>query len=277
VARISRRRESRRPRLLIGGTNPHPAEIVGIVGNVHQNVENTGCPGSVYVPFAQSGLASAMLAIRTQANPAQYAATVRDAVQTIDKDQPVSEIRTMDQLMEAQLGQRRLLRALLASFAGTALVLALIGIYGILSYSVAQRTHEMGIRRALGAREHDIISLILGQGLRLALAGILFGLLGAFGLTRVMNSVLFQVSAGDPATYAVWPACSSWRRLRQAISRRIAPSSRSPLPSCETNSDYARVCFAVSLFSWQNGFTALQQVVATTGVTFSSKFPSARA
>jgi predicted permease len=186
-------------RLLIGGTNPHPAEIVGIVGNVHKNIENSGWPGGVYVPGV---LPSAMLAIRTQADPAQYTAAVRDAVAAIDKDQPVSEIRTMDQLVQAQLGQRELLLALLAPFAAAALLLALIGIYGVVSYSVAQRTQEMGIRRALGAREHDIISLILGQGLRLASAGVLFGLFGAFGLTRVMKSVLFHVSAADPATYA---------------------------------------------------------------------------
>lgn len=186
-------------RLLIGGTNPHPAEIVGIVGNIHKNLENIGWPGSVYVPGV---LPSSMLAIRTQSNPAQYAAAVREAVRAIDKDQPVSGFRTMDQLIEAELGQRRVLLALLAGFAGAALVLALIGIYGVLSYSVAQRTQEMGIRRALGAREHDIISLILGQGLRLALAGVLFGLLGAFGLTRVMKSILFHVNAADPVTYA---------------------------------------------------------------------------
>jgi putative ABC transport system permease protein len=189
-------------RLLIGGTNLHPAEIVGIVRNVHQNIENTTWPGSVYLPFSQSALPSAVVAIRTQSDPAQYASMVREAVRGIDKDQPVSDIRTMEQLMETQLGQRRLLLALLASFAGAALVLALIGIYGVLSYSVAQRRQEIGIRRALGAREHEIISLILGQGLRLALAGVIFGLLGAFGLTRLMKSVLFQVSAADPATYA---------------------------------------------------------------------------
>ena len=186
-------------RLVIGGTNPHPAEIVGIVGNVHQNIENIGWPGSVYVPGV---LPSAVLAIRTQDNPAQYAAAVRDTVWAMDKDQPISDIKTMEQLMEAQLGQRRLLLALLASFAGAALVLALIGIYGVLSYSVAQRTQEMGIRRALGARNHEIISLVVGQGLRLAVAGVTFGLLSAFGLTRLMRSVLFHVSAADPATYA---------------------------------------------------------------------------
>jgi predicted permease len=188
--------------VLIGGTNRRPVEIVGIVGNVHENIENSGWPGSVYVPFAQSALPSAMLAIRTQSNPVQYAGAVREAVRAIDKDQPASEFRTMDQLMEAQVGQRRMLLVLLASFACAALVLALIGIYGVLSYSVAQRAQEMGIRRALGARERDIISLIVGQGFRLALAGVLFGLLGAFSVTRVMNSVLFHVSAADPATYA---------------------------------------------------------------------------
>ncbi len=210
-------------RLLIGGTNPHPAEIVGIVGHIQQNLENAGWPGSVYVPGV---LPSAMLAIRTHANPGQYAAAVRDAVRAIDKDQPVSDIRTMDQLIEAQLGQRRVLLALLTSFAGAALLLALIGIYGVLSYSVAQRIQEMGIRRALGARERDIVSLILGQGLRLAFAGVLFGLIGAFSLTRVMKSVLFHVSAADPATYA-GVACLF---ILAAVAASYIPAHRATLP-----------------------------------------------
>ena len=108
----------------------------------------------------------------------------------------------MDDLMEAELGQRRLLVILLGSFAGVAVVLALIGIYGVVAYSVTQRTHELGIRRALGAREGDILSLIVGQGFRLALAGAVVGAGGAFAVTRVMKTLLFHVSTTDPITFA---------------------------------------------------------------------------
>jgi ABC-type antimicrobial peptide transport system permease subunit len=107
----------------------------------------------------------------------------------------------MDDLVEEQVGQRRLLVILLGSFALVALLLALIGIYGIIAYSVAQRTQEMGIRRALGAQPSDILGLVVGQGLRLALVGVAIGIAGAFALTRLMSTLLFHVSATDPATF----------------------------------------------------------------------------
>jgi ABC-type antimicrobial peptide transport system permease subunit len=108
----------------------------------------------------------------------------------------------MDELVEEQVGQRRLLVILLGSFAGVALLLALIGIYGNIAYSVAQRTQEMGIRRALGAQQSDILLLVVGQGFRLALGGVAVGIAAAFGLTRLMKTLLFHVSVTDPATYA---------------------------------------------------------------------------
>jgi len=107
----------------------------------------------------------------------------------------------MDDLVEAQVGQRRLLVMLLGSFALVALLLAVIGIYGIVAYSVARRTQEMGIRRALGAQQSDILRLLVGQGFRLAMAGVAVGIAGAFALTRLMTSLLFHVSATDPATF----------------------------------------------------------------------------
>ena len=107
----------------------------------------------------------------------------------------------MDDLVEEEVGQRRLLVILLGSFALMALLLALLGIYGIIAYSVAQRTQEMGIRRALGAQQSDILRLVVGQGFRLTLAGVAVGIAGAFGLTRLMTSLLFHVSATDPATF----------------------------------------------------------------------------
>jgi predicted permease len=189
-------------RLIIGGTNPQPVEIVGVAGNVHQNIDNSAWPESVYVPFAQSPLPSAMLAIRTQGDPLHFTAAVREQVQALDRDQPVAEVQTMNDLVEAELGQRGLLVKLLGAFAGMALILALIGIYGVIAYSVTQRIHEIGLRRALGARESDILWLIVGQGFGLTLAGVVLGLAGAFALTRVLKALLFHVGATDPATFA---------------------------------------------------------------------------
>jgi predicted permease len=188
-------------RLWVGGVNPKPAQIVGIAANVHQSLENSAWPETVYVCFAQNPLPSAMLAIRTDGDPLRFTSAVREQVRALDKDQGISAVRTMDDLVEEEVGQRRLLVILLGSFAGVALLLALIGIYGVIAYSVAQRTREMGIRRALGAQQSDILRLVVVQGFRLALAGVAIGLVGAYGLTRLMESLLFHVSATDPATF----------------------------------------------------------------------------
>ncbi len=188
-------------RLLIGGVNKQPALIVGIAAHVHQGLENVAWPESVYVSLAQNAPPVAMLAIRTQGNPLGFTKAIREQVQALDRDQPIALVRTMDDLVDEQVGQRRLLVILLGSFALVALLLALIGIYGIIAYSVAQRTQEMGIRRALGARQNDILGLVMGQALRLALTGIAVGIAAAFGLTRLMTAVLFHVTPTDPATF----------------------------------------------------------------------------
>ena len=190
-------------RLLIGGVNKNPAEIIGIVAHVQEALENSTWPESVYVSMAQNAPPFAMLAIRTPGDPLLFTKAVREQVRALDPDQPVAQIRSMDDLVEEQVGQRRLLVILLGSFAGVALLLALIGIYGIIAYSVAQRTQELGIRRALGAQQSDILRLVVGQGLRLALVGIAVGIAGALALTRLMKALLFHVSATDPATFAI--------------------------------------------------------------------------
>ncbi|HWF48508.1 MAG TPA: ABC transporter permease [Bryobacteraceae bacterium] len=186
----------------VGGINPNPAEIVGIVAHVHQNLENNVWPETVYVSVAQNPQAFATLAVRTEANPLGFTGSLREQVQALDKDQSISAVRTMDDLVDRQVGQRRLLAILLGSFAAMALLLVLMGIYGIIAYSVAQRMQEMGIRRALGAQPSDILRLVVGQSLRLALAGIGLGIAGAFGLTRLMQSLLFHVSPTDLTTFA---------------------------------------------------------------------------
>ena len=190
-------------RLLIGGIDPEPVQIIGVVGNVHQSLEGNAWPGTVYVPFAQGVPQSAMLAIRTKGDPLRFTRAVREQVSALDRDETIANARTMDALIEAQVGQRRLLMILLESFAGMALLLALIGIYGVISYSAARRTQEVGIRRALGAQQRDVLWLVIREGLSLALAGIIVGLGAAIALTRLLNTLLFGVTATDPLTFAV--------------------------------------------------------------------------
>jgi predicted permease len=189
-------------RLFIGGINPRPAEIVGVVANVRQRLEGNQWLGTVYLAFAQQAPQSAMVAIRTEGDPLRFANALREQVRALDRDQPIGNVRTMDDLVEASVGERRLLMILLESFAGMALLLALIGLYGVIAYSVSQRTQEVGIRRALGASQGEILWLVMGQALMLMLVGIAFGLGGAFAVTRVASAVLFHVSATDPATFA---------------------------------------------------------------------------
>jgi putative ABC transport system permease protein len=187
-------------RILIGA-NPEPAEIIGVVAVVHQNVEGNVWPQSVYIPFAQGPPSSALMAVRTEGDPLRFASSVRAQALAIDRDQPISAVKTMEDLVEEEVGQRRLVVTLLGSFAAVALLLALVGIYGVISYSVAQRSQEMGIRRALGAQQSDILRLVMGQGLGLTLAGIATGIATALLLTRIMTKLLFQVSATDPFTF----------------------------------------------------------------------------
>ena len=188
-------------RLLIGGVHLEPVQIVGIVADVHQSLEDSTWPESVYVSFAQNPLPFAMLAIRTEGDPLRFTGMVREQVRALDRDQPIADVQTMDDLVDQEVGQRRLIVRLLGSFAGVALLLALTGIYGVISYSVTLRVHELGIRWALGARQSDILRLVMGQGLSLTLAGIGIGIGGALLLTRVMKSLLFEVSTTDPATF----------------------------------------------------------------------------
>jgi predicted permease len=189
-------------RLMIGGVTPRAAEIVGIVADVRLNLEKNAWPGTVYLAMAQNPPPSVMIAARTPGNPRASISAIRQTVLSIDRDQPVSDIQTMDELVEAEIGQRRLVVAVLGSFAVVALLLALTGIYGVISYTVTQRVHELGIRRALGAQTSHVIGLVMGQGLTLTLAGIVIGIAGALALTGVMKSLLFHVSATDPASFA---------------------------------------------------------------------------
>jgi putative ABC transport system permease protein len=176
-------------------------EIVGIVADVHEEGLTADPVPEFYVPTAVHAPQTAYLVVRTQGDPQLLVNAVRSQVLAIDQDQPVSDVRTMDEVLEATLGQRRLTMILLGSFAGVALLLAVVGMYGVVAYSVAQRTQEVGIRRALGAQQADILRLVLNQGLALALTGVAIGVGAGFALTRLMNNLLFHVRATDPATF----------------------------------------------------------------------------
>jgi putative ABC transport system permease protein len=136
-------------------------------------------------------------------DPNQLVASMRQQVRSVDPDQPIYNVRTMNEIRSDSVAPERLNLTLLTIFAGIALMLAIVGIYGVMSYSVTQRTHEIGIRMAIGARPRDVFKMVIGQGMMLALIGVAFGLVGAFALTRLMATMLFGVEPTDPATFAV--------------------------------------------------------------------------
>jgi predicted permease len=187
--------------VLLGVAQQGGVEIIGIVADVHELGPAEDTPPGLFLPLAQLPVASADVAVRTTGDPMLLVSAVRRQVSAIDRNQPVSAIRTMEEVLDESVGRRRLIVVLLSSFAGVALLLAMLGIYGVIAYSVAQRTQEVGIRRAMGAQEGDILRWILGHGLRLTLAGVLLGIGGAFALTRVIKSLLFHTTATDPATF----------------------------------------------------------------------------
>jgi len=160
----------------------------------------------MYMPYRQSGtqfwFAPRDLVIRSSVNPTSLASAVTTAVHEVDPDQPVSNIRTMEQVLGEEVQLRRTGTTLLGVFAGLAVLLATLGIYGVLSFFVTQRTPEFGVRMALGAQTRDILRLVLRRGMSLVVAGVAIGLVASFALTRLMQSLLFEVSASDPATFA---------------------------------------------------------------------------
>jgi putative ABC transport system permease protein len=173
-----------------------------VVKDVRQNDFVAEPKMQMYIAHKQiNSFAPNALVVRTNVDPLSLGATVRDTIWSIDKDQPVSDIRTMEEIVSEAVARQRFSMLLLGVFATLALVLAAVGIYGVMSYSVTQRTREIGIRLALGAQKKDVLKLTVGQGLRLVSIGVAIGLVAAFVLTRVMASLLFGVSATDPVTF----------------------------------------------------------------------------
>ncbi len=187
---------------ILAGTNPEPLRIVGIAADVRQaSLADEAGPG-LYRPRTQTVSMPAMFAVRTDGDPIRLVKAIRNEVTAIDPDQSIAGVKTMEQVLDSSEGRRQSIMILLGVFAGVGLLLAVVGIYGVIAYSVAQRTREVGIRRALGAQQSDILKLVLGQGLGLTLTGAILGIAGALALTRVLESLLFHVSATDPATFA---------------------------------------------------------------------------
>ncbi|HXF16435.1 MAG TPA: ABC transporter permease, partial [Burkholderiales bacterium] len=178
-------------------------EVIGVVNGIKLNGVEHETSMQAYVLFSQVPGTTLGLVIRTHGNPLAPVSSIEEAIHSIDKDLPIYAIWTMDQLLGNSLAQRRLTLVLLASLAALALVLAAVGVYGVTSYAVRQRTHELGIRMALGATARDVLTLILSQALKLSLLGVALGLGAAYALTRWMETLLFGVRPTDPVTFGV--------------------------------------------------------------------------
>jgi putative ABC transport system permease protein len=180
-------------------------EIVGIVGDVKQYGLAQPTTLQTYEPYVQVPFSGMTLVVRAEGSLAALTGAIRSQVLAIDKDQPISRTRSLEQVVSESVSKQQFTMLLLGVFGAVALILAAVGLYGVMSYSVTQRTHEIGIRAALGAQQRDVLKLIVGQGMVLALAGVGIGLLAAFALTRVMTTLLFGVTATDPLTFVAIP------------------------------------------------------------------------
>jgi putative ABC transport system permease protein len=186
----------------VGGLKDR-VEVVGIVGDVHQLGMTSGSTSEVYLPFSQVRAPIICFAIRTADDPGSLAKAAQREIWAVDKDQAIGYVRTMSELASESLAPQRVVMLLLCVFGGVALILAAIGIYGVIAYSASQRTHEIGIRMALGARKVDVLRLVVSQGLSLILAGVAIGLAGSFGLMRFVSSLLYGVQPSDPLTLTI--------------------------------------------------------------------------
>ncbi|MGA6957183.1 MAG: ABC transporter permease [Candidatus Acidiferrales bacterium] len=183
-------------------TPPKWVTVVGVVGDTKMYGLANPPRLEVYAPLQQDPESDMDLLVKSPRDPSALTSEIRGVVAGVDKDQPVFAIATMDKIVSDGVSAPRLTLLLLGLFSALALILAAIGIYGVISYSVAQRTHEIGVRMALGAQRADVLRMVLGQGGKIALAGIVIGMIAAFGLTRLMSGLLFSVSSADPATFA---------------------------------------------------------------------------
>ncbi len=177
--------------------------IIGVVSTLRSFRTLTPTHGTFFTPLSQSYSQYGDLVVRTEGDPMQLAGTIRSQVSALDKDQTAAELETMETTLSGMMAPRRFTMTLLGLFAGIALILAMIGVYGLLQYSTTRQTHDIGIRMALGARRMDVLRTVLAQGLRLTLIGVAVGLVGALALTRLLSSLLYGVTPADPLTFAL--------------------------------------------------------------------------
>ena len=185
-----------------GSRDAFQREVVGVVADAKFSSLSDGSADQLYVPYEQLPYASMTLTVRSSAKPAPLVDAIRAKIAEIDPTLPLSGIRTMENVVAASVAQPRLITQITATFAGLALLLAAIGIYGVMAYSVTARKQEMGIRMALGARPGDILRLVVGQGMRMTSAGVVLGVVASLGLTRLLRSLLFGVRATDPLVFS---------------------------------------------------------------------------
>lgn len=208
---------------------PFYVPVVGVVSDVKHSKLDTPAEPEVYVPYVHVPIGSGIaLVVRTAGDPLAIVPTIRRVMADLDRAQPVYDVQTLEDALTDSVAPRRFTAFMLNVFALTALVLAVIGIYGVSAYSVAQRTREIGLRMALGAQRRDVVGMVVRQGMQLALLGIIVGLAAAAGLTRLMVSLLYDVEPVDPQTFgfvaallatAAFVACSA----PAARAARIAP------------------------------------------------------
>jgi putative ABC transport system permease protein len=178
-------------------------EIVGVVPNFKYYGVRDSVRALVWVPYAQRNTwHEGIITIRTEGPPATAVGTLRHELQSLDRNIALANVMTMDEAAARSMASDRMLAVLLTAFAVLALALAAVGIFGVLSYSVAQRTHELGVRIAIGAQRRDVLLLVIRETMPLVIAGVVIGLGAGFGLTRVMRAMLFEVQPTDPATFA---------------------------------------------------------------------------
>jgi putative ABC transport system permease protein len=179
------------------------ASIEGVVGDVRQQGLRSEPQPEVYISYLQDPFAWSYLSllVRTSFDPMKLVSSIQGVIWSVDKDLPIASVSTMEQIRSGSIAQPRITALLLMVFASLALVLASVGIYGVMAYAVTQRTHEMGLRMALGARVTDVLKLVVGEGIILAAGGVALGLAGAFALTRVLAKLLWGVRPTDPATF----------------------------------------------------------------------------